>query len=72
MQVRIFGTIGLGSFIYRVGGTTIYDRVNARPSDGLTLLFDFGFNTGDHIAHVDAFTNAIKHTGLQHFQTCKS
>ena len=64
MLVYIIGTIGFGSFIYSVGGTTIYDRANARPSDGLTLLFDFGFYTGNHIAHVDALTNAIKHTGF--------
>ena len=64
MLVCVFGTISFGSFIYRVSGATIYDRANARPSDGLTLLFDFGFYTGDHIAHVDAFTNAIQHTCL--------
>ena len=64
MLVCVFGTIGFGSFIYRVGGATIYDRANARPSDGLTLLFDFSFYTGDHITHVDALTNAIQHTGL--------
>lgn len=60
----VLGTIGFSSFIYSVGGATIYDRANARPSDGLTLLFDFSFYTGDHIAHVDALTNAIQHTGL--------
>ena len=43
MLVCVFDTIGLGSFIYSVGGATIYDRTNARPSDGLTLLFDFCF-----------------------------
>lgn len=64
MLVYVFGTIDFGSFIDSVGGATIYDRTNARPSDGLTLLFDFGFYTGDHIAHVDALTDAIQHTGL--------
>jgi hypothetical protein len=64
MLVCVFGTIGFGSFIYSVGGATIYDRTNARPANSLTLLFDFSFYTGDHIAHVDALTNAIQHTGL--------
>ena len=64
MLVCVFGTIGFGSFIYSVGGATIYDRTNARPSDCLTLLFDFSFYTGNHISHVDALTNAIKHTDL--------
>ena len=64
MLVCVFDTIGFCSFIYSVGSATIYDRTNARPSDGLTLLFDFGFYTGGHIAHVYALTNAIQHTGL--------
>ncbi len=64
MLVCVFGTIGLGSFIYRVGSTAIYNRTDARPSEGLTLLFDFGFYTDNHIAHIDALTHAIQHTGL--------
>ena len=64
MLVCVFGTIGFCSFIYSIGCATIYDRANARPSDGLTLLFDFSFYTGDHIAHIDALTNTIQHTGL--------